>query len=370
MEHDQIVARLRLALDRQAARHEISPGAWLRIEGRLRRRTRRRLAIAAVCLAVAAGVVTPFLLHSSTGPAVGHPHRRLPQLILGSRTHLSHGALDITTGFGGVWVIGSGVVYRVDPATARTVATIRAPGVGTLNHIAAGAGAVWTTSDDNGHFGVYRIDPRHNRVTAFIPLRPDPIGITVAYDRVWVSEPRSGPGVVVRIDPQTDHVIGPPIGVGVGAGTIVPGAGALWVTDTGEVSRINPATGVVTRTLLNISDVSAVGTGSLWVISDQGGVERVDPATGHVTATIAVPNAARVTLWAGSAWVSQDQSGTVTRIDPASNRVVGEPAAAGSTPIYVAASPSGLWVIDAYTADLLHFELASRHTGTGPDRMP
>ena len=33
MEHDQIAGRLRLALEREAARHELSPGAWPQIEG-------------------------------------------------------------------------------------------------------------------------------------------------------------------------------------------------------------------------------------------------------------------------------------------------------------------------------------------------
>jgi DNA-binding beta-propeller fold protein YncE len=46
--------------------------------------------------------------------------------------------------------------------------------------------------------------------------------------------------------------------------------------------------------------------------------------------------------------------GTLVRIDPASNRVVGKAVPAGTSPIYVAASPSGLWVADFDTGDLLH----------------
>lgn len=360
MEHDQIAASLRLALDREAARHEISPGAWSQIERRRRRRTWRRAGIAAVCVAIAAAAATapPYLWHTISGPAVSRPQPRpAPELVIVGRAHLSRGVTDVAAGYGGVWVIGPGVIYRIDPATARTVATIPTPGTGKLNHIATGAGAVWVTSGDRGHVGVYRIDPRRNRVASFIRLPPDPIGITVAYGWIWVAEPKSGPGVVVRIDPRANRVSGPPIRVGTGPGWIVPGAGALWVTNgngNGSVSRINPATGVVTRTLVNIPDVNAVGAGSLWVTPNHGGIQRVDPVSGRVIATIRLPNAVRVTLWAGSAWVSNEPPGTLARIDPASDRIIGKAAPAGTSPIYIAASPSGLWVVDFTTGDLLH----------------
>jgi DNA-binding beta-propeller fold protein YncE len=89
---------------------------------------------------------------------------------------------------------------------------------------------------------------------------------------------------VVRIDPRTNRVSGPPIRVGTGAGQGVAGFGALWVTNgngNGSVSRINPATGVVTRTLASIPAVDAVGAGSLWGTSNYGAIQRADPATGR-----------------------------------------------------------------------------------------
>jgi DNA-binding beta-propeller fold protein YncE len=158
------------------------------------------------------------------------------------------GGLSLTAGYGAVWIIGPGVIYRVDPATAKTVATIPAPGTGgEPSGIATGAGAVWATSPGR-HSGVYRIDPRANRVTSFIGLPPTPTAITVARGLVWVTEAKEGPGSVVRIDPRANRVSGPPIRVGAGPGEIVSGAGTLWVTNSsapGGVSRINPATGAV-----------------------------------------------------------------------------------------------------------------------------
>jgi hypothetical protein len=151
----------------------------------------------------------------------------------------------------------------------------------------AGADGVWAIGTDRGHGGVYRIDPRRNRVTTFIPLPPVPIWIEVAHGRVWVTDSESGvgPGVFLRIDPRTNRLSGRAIGVGgvmspvtlVGAnpgliipGMIVAGPGALLLGNgNGDEIRVNPATGVVTRSLANISGWVSPGgqaqPGYLWV---------------------------------------------------------------------------------------------------------
>ena len=365
MDNDQLTAaRLRLALDREVAKHQLSPGAWPRLERRLHRQPWRRAAIAAVCAVIvaAAATVTPYLWHSLSGPIASHPHPQPgPHLVIGARIRI-RSAGPLTTGYGAAWIIGPGVIYRVDPATARTVATIPAPGTGgKLSHIATGAGAVWATSD-GGHVGVYRIDPRTNRVTSFIRLQPNPVGITVAHGRVWVTEPKEGEGIVVRIDPQTNRVSGPPIQIGVGPGEIISAAGTLWVTTMYDVSRINPATGAVanahgspwggTDTLGNakISSIDAAGAGSLWT-TGVNVVQRVDPANARVTAAIRVPNAWNVIFWHGLAWAitagPPSNLGTVVGIDPASNRVVVHGVPFRGAPMAIAAGPTGLWVVFA-----------------------
>ena len=382
MDDDQLTAAgLRLALDREVAKHQLSPGAWPRLERRLRRQPRRRAAIAVVWAVVvaAATALTPYLWHNLSGPAVSHPHPQPgPHLVIGARTHVS--GLSLTTGYGAVWIIGPGVIYRVDPSTARTVATIPAPGTGGKpSCIATGAGAVWA-SRPGDHPGVYRIDPRTNRVTSFIRLPPTPTGITVAHGRVWVTEAKEGPGIVVRIDPRANRVSGPPIRVGAGPGLIVSGAGTLWVTnsaDAGGVSRINPATGAVanargpwggTDRLGNaiVSRVDAVGAGSLWT-TGVNEVQRVDPATGHVTVAIPVPHAWHVIFWHGLAWaltgVAPSGLGTVIGIDPASDHVVVHGAPVRGAPMAITAGPAGLWVVFANPShtslELVHLVLAS-----------
>jgi hypothetical protein len=322
--------------------------------------------------------VTPHLWHGLPGPVVSHSRpQSAPRLVVVARTHVSGGASALATGYGAVWILGQGVIYRLDPATARTVATIPAPGTGKLNHITTGAGAVWVTSDGSGHVGVYRIDPGRNRVTSFIRLPPTPITITVAYGRVWVAEPRQGPGIVVRIDPRANRVSGPPIRVGVGPGLIVSGAGTLWVTNMDYVSRINPATGAVanagggpwggTDPLGNakIGTVDAAGAGSLWT-TGVNVVQRVDPENGHLTAAIPVPHAWYVIFWHGSAWaltgVAPSGLGTVVGIDPASNRVIVHGVPFRGAPMAIAAGPAGLWVVfaspDRTSQELVHLVLS------------
>jgi DNA-binding beta-propeller fold protein YncE len=276
------------------------------------------------------------------------------------------------------------VIYRVDPASARTVATIPAPGTsGKGSQIATGAGAVWATSA-GGRPGVYRIDPRTNRVTSFIRLPPTPGAVTVAHGRVWVSVAKEGPGIVVRIDPRANHVSGPPIRVGAGPGEIVSGAGTLWVTNTSyspnvpNVSRINPATGAVANPRggpwggtdrfgnAKISRIDAAGAGSLWT-TGVNAVQRIDPANGHVTAAIPVPHAWHVIFWHSLAWaltaVPPSGLGTVVGIDAASSHVVVHGAPFHGAPMAIAAGPAGLWVVfanpDHTSLELVHLVLDS-----------
>lgn len=64
--------------------------------------------------------------------------------------------------------------------------------------------------------------------------------------------------------------------------------------------------------------------GSVW-LSQPDHVARLDPADGHVIATMRVPGASdirNVAAGAGAIWVDDRRTGKLTRIDPATNRVV------------------------------------------------
>jgi hypothetical protein len=123
---------------------------------------------------------------------------------------------------------------------------------------------------------------------------------------------------------------------------ILPGAaagyGAIWVGGDGATYRVDPSTDrVVDR--ISTSKVGqfsqfAAGLGSVWVSgSNLNGTDlcvyRIDPRNDQITAVISLPGGGSpATLAAayGFVWVtSRTQHGSVLRIDPRTNRVVGQP---------------------------------------------
>jgi DNA-binding beta-propeller fold protein YncE len=71
----------------------------------------------------------------------------------------------------------------------------------------------------------------------------------------------------------------------------------------------------------------AFGYGAVWVTNANGTVSRIDPASDRVVATIVLPRAGRragaIAAGAGSVWVAAS-AGVVWRIDPTRNQVVGK----------------------------------------------
>jgi DNA-binding beta-propeller fold protein YncE len=353
-----------------------------------RRQHRRWLAVAVAAAVVIAGV-TAVVAGSGAGsrprppghqvlPGPGHgrpvaPARPAAEAVTVSQTRVPRAIGGLAAGYGAVWLTGGGVTYQVDQVTGEIVRTIPTPTPHPFGYylcvgssIAAGAGAVWVT---HGCRGIYRIDPRSGRVTGSLraPGRID--AIAAAGGLIWVI---GGNGGLSRIQPRTGQVIGNPIRVGSGGWQLTPGADTLWVTSYGSgpssntVYRVDLATGAVKR-LANptVTDVQAVGAGSLWTSQ----VERVDPVTGRTTGSDFL-NTFGVAFWKGSAWVlTWQRSFTLLRIDAATNRVIGKPvpvgrpvpggwADASMTPIV--AGPTGLWILDPYPYRPLLYHVTMR----------
>ena len=348
MEPEQLGRALKLAVDAEAARRPPSPDGWLGVERRLRREPWRRAGLAAVSIAVVAALAIPASQlvaglgrREPAGPGPAH----LGPLVVVGKTRLPRAAgFGIAAGYGAVWVLGPGVTYQVDEATGRIVRTIATPGTfpkGCGSGVATGLGAVWVTYRCRG---LYRIDARTGQVTASIHVPQAGDAVAVADGLVWVPTYR---GDLLRIEPQTGAVTGRPIWVGYGDWTIAPGAGVLWVTSYGSgnpstVYRVNPATGAVKQFgNPTVTDVAAVGAGSLWTSQ----IQRVDPATGTVVASFFSLGPADVAFWKGQAWaVTGQRTMAIVRIDPAVNRVVGAPTRLAGAAGPIVASPTGLWM--------------------------
>jgi glutamine cyclotransferase len=354
-----------------------------RVESVIRRaRSLRRRHRAAALIVVVVGIVTlvvPLVVLwplgrdevADVGPAT-EPGR----LVVSVRVPIAPGITDVATGFASVWVTGSNGVTRVDPGSATVIAHIPVSGTGDHSGIAVGEGSVWVTAPelrpDGSRGNLVRIDPDTNEITATIHIGGPIQYLAVGSGSVWVTLPDAGRSTVFRVDPGSDRVIGS-IPVADASGPIVIGEGSVWVTRPwvgGSVTEIDPATGRVVDTL-DVPSVQAVGDGSLWG-STGDSVLRIDPDSGSVQATIPIPRAQTVAFDGSKVWVlvsprSSDPelfypiAGTagVVRIDPATDRVLGEPVALEDLqPIAMAADDRGAWVADYYDGILSRIAVA------------
>jgi YVTN family beta-propeller protein len=100
----------------------------------------------------------------------------------------------------------------------------------------------------------------------------------------------------------------------------------------------------------------ATGEGSVWTMNGgDGTVSRIDPKTNKVTETIksgVAGTSGTIVVGEGSVWLSA--SGTpLTRIDPAANRMVqqftgpgGGSLAIGLKSLWLGATPTAIWRVD------------------------
>ncbi len=206
----------------------------------------------------------------------------------------------IESGFNAVWVAWGNVLLRVDPSTetVETVTDTLVSGqddlLGNVVHgrLAVGEGAVWLLDDVSS---LIRIDPTTSTVTDTIYLQGGRRSVEVGGGSVWVLiEEESNDGRLLRIDPGTLDVI-PTARI---RNVLFPGSGrplafgegALWVTNFGAVTRIDPDSGAVSATI----PVPGAGCGPLvigfggsmvWAATSEAWLAAIDPTTNTVAAT-------------------------------------------------------------------------------------
>jgi hypothetical protein len=329
---------------------------------------RRHLVAGAIALLVgaAAGIATPLTLLSRVGhqpvpvgpvapPVSVHP-------FIAARIHVARGSVDLTTGYGAVWVSGFGAVSRIDPATNRVVAMIETPGTEDFSHIAAGAGSVWVTADGGR---VYRIDPVHDVLSGTIELGPRrALGeIGIGGGLVWVSDQQTE-GQVFRLDPSTNSVT--LRGTNRSRGYEVLVGKSVWV-DRGDGGFVPMSAAEAFAHVMWFlgSDRFADGGGSLWSIAPSPAqanvVDRLEPSTGRVLSTIPVVRASLLAFGEGYIWVQTQppsdvpgayypdpaHPGTIVLIDTRTNRTVGRPLPdPGLQPISLDFGFGSAWVAD------------------------
>ena len=126
----------------------------------------------------------------------------------------------------------------------------------------AAFGAVWVANDGAGT--IARIDPRTNRVTRRIRLKPGPFSLTHGFGALWVDNYKRQS--LTRVDPRSGRARS--VRIGAVPFDVVAAFGRIWATawDAGTLVEVDPASlRVVRRTAIGPRPTGlAVADGALY----------------------------------------------------------------------------------------------------------
>jgi streptogramin lyase len=261
----------------------------------------------------------------------------------------------IARGFGSLWVAndGDGILVRIDPKRSRITQRIRiAKGI---CPVAVTGRWVWVASYRTDT--VYRVNPRDGRIVGRIRVSHWPAHFAVGYGSVWLSN--YDHGLVLRFDQrrgQMTHAYklrGNPAGLAFAAGS-------LWVALGRGTTLVRVPLGGGAFTQYDLQHrgpgwLTAIG-GDLWTTTADGYALRFDPNSGRVVAGFRVAGTpADVGLGADHmVWVAEKERDTITRIDPAANRVL-DVTPAGNGAFSIAVAEGATWVTNYAGRDVWRF---------------
>jgi glutamine cyclotransferase len=239
--------------------------------------------------------------------------------------------LAVTPGPGGIWVASSSLpgAILLDPETGEKqveVQTHDAPPSSLDRHplatdVVFAFDSIWTVDDEFGT--ITRIDPETARRVATIEVGPHPRVATAAAGALWVLSPLEG--VLTRVDPVTEGATQTSTSrtSQSGNGQIAGTDDGVWVAIGDELLSFDPQTGQVVRTVSIGEVVSSIAVDEdVWATS-QLGLSRVDRATGQIMATIDIGDSPGAMAIAGDlVWVADARDGTLRGVDPDTNTVV------------------------------------------------
>ena len=181
--------------------------------------------------------------------------------------------------------------------------------------IAVGSGSLWIACDRDP--GAFRVSLDGRRVVPFAQraglleaptaeLAPHFTAIAYGDGVTWIAD--RGQDRVLRVHAATTRPLPPAVEVGSDPVAIAVGFGSVWVASTdGTVSRIRPGGAALeTVTVGDRPAGIAAGEGAVWVANaGSNSVSRIDPATNRVTRTIDLHNPpAGVAVGSGRVWVT------------------------------------------------------------------
>jgi len=325
----------------------------------LRRRRRRRITRAAAALATATALALVVWVgvrgSERVAPIVNPPPGSLGRVA--ATIPVGASPVDVLVSQDAVWVANAaqGTVSRIDPATNTVTKTIQ---VGRDPvRLAAGFGSIWVANQTEQTLS--RIDARTGQLVATIPLPTlGPNQLAVGAGSVWAIAGYS----LVRIDPATNKPAAIDADWELVEGGLTVAGGRVWLSGRAypgvqPIVRVDPATNQKADTIPTAADGAlAAGGGSVWHVSSvTQSIYRLDPRSGRTLAEIPIGVVAKhLTVAEGSLWVGSD-SGRVTRIDMATNKVTGTFQVSGRAPA-VAVGFGAVWIVDTAHAALLRVQ--------------
>ena len=200
----------------------------------------------------------------------------------------------IALGNDSLWVAAfdDGTIWRIDLASGEVSDEPFQLEDAFPSAIAYGFGSLWVTDvvDDT----LLRLDEATGEVEQTIAVGDSPTGIAVDENGVWVAN--FNDATVSHIDPDTNASVGEAVVVGGKPGGIAAGDNYIWVTrQPPEGEQDDIPQGERKGSLIRIDPVENEWTGEVFTVGDapQG-----------------------VVVGAGSIWVADQESDTVTRLTP------------------------------------------------------
>lgn len=280
----------------------------------------------------------------------------------GTEAKMPRRPIAVAAGGGSVWTasMAGGVLTRVDPAsgeaTGKPVTIDDAPYALTY-----GFGKVWVAAFQNDK--LFRVDPATGRVIGSAKVDNRPFGMAAGFGSLWVTSIRRES--IRRVNPADGKPFGPRIALSGTPFKVATGFGSVWVTNLrdGLVDRIDPKTNARVGRPIRIGGRSCNEAAQQ---REEGEVSDVVTDCGAPAAIVAagryiwVSNLRGPPVKQGEAKESQIEqgipNGQVWRIDPRTNKVVGEAIPVPVRPIAMAGDERSIWVVGLETDTLTRID--------------
>jgi len=212
---------------------------------------------------------------------------------------------------------------------------------------------------------------RRPSVAATIRVGRGPDGITVADSDVWVAD--ASAGTLLRIDAGSNRRAGAPLSAGRQPDNPLVANGAVWVVASGDDAGLRIMNGRTTSVGVGRApEAIAAGERFLWVTNARDGtVSRIDPKTARVSGDPIKVGGRPLDIAADkdAVWVTSFTDGTVTRLDPRSGEVQGKPIKVGRHPRGVAVGEGSTWVANAGDGTITRIDPAKAAVVGDPIRV-